>query len=153
MEQYEVDFFGRVNKGFQGHISYNFVIPKEINHILVSFSFNKRNAEQDIEALHQHCRSTLAQQMPNATFTEEELQFFYRMPKSEINVSVFHNGKCLGSCHKDLLKKEISISALEASEGFYPYVFHGGVIEIILHVQNVLNDETDYTLTMKGACE
>lgn len=27
MEQYEVDFFERVNKGFQGHISYNFVIP------------------------------------------------------------------------------------------------------------------------------
>lgn len=141
---------GCLNKGFQGHITYTFAAPAMDGDMDICFCFDQREAAEGLEELREGCRKALALNMPERKFSEEEYEMFYRMPKGEINVSVFHNGQCIGSAHRNVPSKNIRISQNGSSEGFAACRISGGVVRIVLHVLNVLNDGTEYELTVKG---
>ena len=72
------------------------------------------------------------------------------MEKTEINLSVFHNGAYVGCSHRNEIEKHIFISPNEASDGFIPWNFRGGILRVVLHVYQILNDHTPYELTISG---
>lgn len=141
---------GCLNKGFQGHITYTFAAPVTDGSMDICFCFDQREAAEGLEELREGCRRALDINMPGREFTEEEYEVFYRMPKGEINVSVFHNGQCIGSAHRNTPVKNIRISPNGSSEGFAACHISAGVVRIVLQVLNVLNDKTEYELTVKG---
>lgn len=141
---------GQLSAGYQGHIAYSFFLPKSVEALDISFEFDKREPLKNLEELKKRGMRAVLCNMPDLEMDESMEQRFLKMPKSEINVSVFHNGACLGSAHRNLLLKEIHISPEGSSEGFLLWRLQGGNLRIVLHVLNVLNDDTNYSLTVKG---
>ena len=123
---------GQLPRGFQGHISYTTLLPGELRALRVVFTFDKR-----------------AQNLPEGTPVPEALaEHLCTMPKGEINVSLFLNGACVGSAHRNQLTKEMLLAPQGSSEGFVN-CRPTGVLRVVLHVLNVLNDETNYTLRLE----
>ena len=118
---------GQLPRGFQGHISYTTLLPGELRALRVMFTFDKREGTPVPEALAEHLCT---------------------MPKGEINVSLFLNGACVGSAHRNQLTKEMLLAPQGSSEGFVN-CRPTGVLRVVLHVLNVLNDETNYTLRLE----
>lgn len=141
---------GQLSAGYQGHIAYSFFLPKSVEALDISFEFDKREPLKNLEELKKQGMRAVLCNMPDLEMDESMEQRFLKMPKSEINVSVFHNRACLGSAHRNLLLKEIHISPEGSSEGFLLWRLQGGNLRIVLHVLNVLNDDTNYSLTVKG---
>lgn len=141
---------GKLSLGFQGHIAYSFLLPVNVKALDISFEFDKREPLEHLEEWKEQGVKAVLCNIPGLEMDESMERHFLNMPKSEINVSVFHNGFCLGSAHRNLLLKEIRISPEGSSEGFLPWKPEGGNIRIVLHVLNVLNNDTNYSLTVKG---
>ena len=80
---------------------------------------------------------------------ENEIIRMINGEKTEINVSVFHNEAYLGCAHRDEMTKKIVISPEKASKGFRTWKFHGGVLKVVLHVYQVLNQNTPYQVVIK----
>ena len=122
---------GQLPRGFQGHISYTTLLPGELR------------------ALRVGCMAAAAQNLPEGTPVPEALaEHLCTMPKGEINVSLFLNGACVGSAHRNQLTKEMLLAPQGSSEGFVN-CRPTGVLRVVLHVLNVLNDETNYTLRLE----
>ena len=95
------------------------------------------------------CMAAAAQNLPEGTPVPEALaEHLCTMPKGEINVSLFLNGACVGSAHRNQLTKEMLLAPQGSSEGFVN-CRPTGVLRVVLHVLNVLNDETNYTLRLE----
>ncbi|WP_143826244.1 DUF6669 family protein [Scatolibacter rhodanostii] len=140
----------QLEKGFQGHITYTTILPDDLSRLKVTFSFDKLHAEQDIEELQAGCREALMKNLEEETeLLECMASAVYHLPKSEINVSLFLNDVCVGSAHRNQLTKEIWISEEESSLGFNN-CRPAGVFSIVLHVLNILNDDTACILTVEG---
>ena len=119
---------GQLPRGFQGHISYTTLLPG---------------------TLRAGCMAAAAQNLPEGTPVPEALaEHLCTMPKGEINVSLFLNGACVGSAHRNQLTKEMLLAPQGSSEGFVN-CRPTGVLRVVLHVLNVLNDETNYTLRLE----
>lgn len=149
-ECYSSKVQGSLPSGFQGHIEYVLLLPKDVDKLHVIFTFEKREAMQNIEELHSDCLKVLKPLFNGKELNEKEKNFFYSLPKSEINMSIFINSINIGSAHRDQLCKDVWISEQGSSLGFLPCNPNGGNLRIILHVLNVLNDDTPYTLAVKG---
>lgn len=141
---------GQLSAGYQGHIAYSFFLPQSVEALDISFEFDKREPLKNLEELKKQGIKAVRCNIPDLVMDESMENRFLKMPKSEINVSVFHNGACLGSAHRNLLLKEIHISSEGSSEGFLLRKLQGGDLKIVLHVLNVLNDDTNYCLTVRG---
>lgn len=142
---------GTLNRGFQGHIAYIFSLPESVKKMRVTVAFDKREPEQRDAAYFEAVRAAAAANgIDFASLSEEEQAHFYDAPKGEINFSIIFNGQYLGSAHRNMLEKEAVISPCEASKGFEKAVFHGGVLKVILHCLNIVNDGTPYTVTIEG---
>lgn len=139
---------GELPKGFQGHITYTTIFPPQCNAMKVKFVFDKREPVQTQE-LAQQCRQAFEQNESEATLSEPLLNQLCQMPKGEINLSVFSQDACLGTAHRNQLEKEFEISPSFASDGFSACKPQG-IIKIVLHALHVVNDETHYTLEVKG---
>ena len=98
------------------------------------------------------CAAAIRQNEPGLELTEQQQSFLSRSPKSEINVSVFLNGQCVGSAHRNQLTKRIVLAPDAACEGFVA-CRPEGVLRVVLHVLNVLNDDTHYTVCVKEAAQ
>lgn len=147
MGEHEWSTNGNLNRGFQGHIRYSVLLPEETKGVEIQFEFDKREVETDFQEWNKKCADALLANMTQADWKSEYADLdFYKALKSEINISIYHNGECLGSAHRDKMCKEIKISEERASEGFQPHRFCGGNLEISVHVWNVLNDDTKYKL-------
>ena len=121
---------GQLPRGFQGHISYTTLL-------------------QEPDTLRAGCMAAAAQNLPEGTPVPEALaEHLCTMPKGEINVSLFLNGACVGSAHRNQLTKEMLLAPQGSSEGFVN-CRPTGVLRVVLHVLNVLNDETNYTLRLE----
>lgn len=149
MKKQEWSTEGILNKGFQGHIVYSVLLPKKAKGVRITFEFNKRKAESDFEEWNHQCLMALKKNIPEEDkdlaqkYIDAE---FYKKLKSELNITIYHNGVCLGSAHKDKTYRVIEISEKKASEGFEPHSFEGGILEISMHVWDVLNNNTSYRL-------
>ncbi|WP_143321840.1 DUF6669 family protein [Clostridium sp. HBUAS56010] len=141
---------GQLSAGYQGHISYLFFIPENMKSLDITFEFDKREPTGNLEEIEKKGIQALLQNIPDLEVTQSVKEQLLKMPKSEINVSVFHNGACLGTAHRNLLLKEIHISPEYSSEGFLQWKTDEGNLRIVLHVLNVLNDNTNFSLVVKG---
>ena len=140
---------GQLPRGFQGHISYTTLLPGELRALRVVFTFDKREPQQEPDTLRAGCMAAAAQNLPEGTPVPEALaEHLCTMPKGEINVSLFLNGACVGSAHRNQLTKEMLLAPQGSSEGFVN-CRPTGVLRVVLHVLNVLNDETNYTLRLE----
>ena len=145
---------GQLPRGFQGHIAYTTLLPEDLRALRIVFTFDKREPQQDLEALHRDCLAAAAK---NGVPVEGEssgplAQWLCAMPKGEINFSVFLNGACVGSAHRNQLEKRVILAADGSSEGFVSYR-PAGSVRVVLHVLNVLNDDTNYSLCLEGGYE
>ena len=140
---------GQLPRGFQGHISYTTLLPGELRALRVVFTFDKREPQQELDTLRAGCMAAAAQNLPEGTPVPEALaEHLCTMPKGEINVSLFLNGACVGSAHRNHWTKEMLLAPQGSSEGFVN-CRPTGVLRVVLHVLNVLNDETNYTLRLE----
>ena len=73
------------------------------------------------------------------------------MGQKSVKSSVFSllSRHYLGCAHRDEMTKKIVISPEKASEGFRTWKFHGGVLKVVLHVYQVLNQNTPYQVVIK----
>lgn len=95
---------GQLPRGFQGHISYTTLLPGELRALRVVFTFDKREPQQEPDTLRAGCMAAAAQNLPEGTPVPEALvEHLCTMPKGEINVSLFLNGACVGSAHRNQL--------------------------------------------------
>lgn len=145
---------GQLPRGFQGHIAYTTLLPEDLRALRIVFAFDKREPQQDLETLHRDCLAAAAK---NGVSAEEEpsgplAQRLCAMPKGEINFSVFLNGACVGSAHRNQLEKQVMLAADGSSEGFV-CCRPAGSVRVVLHVLNVLNDDTNYSLCLEGVYE
>lgn len=153
MNDYEERVTGVLNRGFQGHIRYMLQLPENVRSIRVQLTFDKREPEWDPEQLRRECKEALLTNMPEEMITEEVLDRFVKFPKGEINMSLAYQHAVLGTAHRNELVKEVKICAAEASEGFLPTNFCGGLLEITLHCLNIVNDGTNYELIVEGSAQ
>lgn len=145
MKEYQMT--GELMKGFLGNISYETVLSKETGQITIRAEFGKRQIEECTQEDRRACvrawiRNTGKE--PDDAMIDGMIQ----RQKTEINVSVFHNNAYLGCAHRDAMEKEIVISPKGASLGFRTWKFGGGVLRVVLHVYQVLNDHTPYSVTI-----
>lgn len=138
-------------KGFQGHIAYTMVLPRQLAGLEICVTFDKREPEHE-QTLRAACAAAVSQNEPGLELTEQQQGFLSRSLKSEINVSVFLNGQCIGSAHRNQLTKRIVLAPDAACEGFAA-CRPEGVLRVVLHVLNVLNDDTNYTVCVKEAAQ
>ena len=102
---------GQLPRGFQGHISYTTLLPGELRALRVMFTFDKREPQQEPDTLRAGCMAAAAQNLPEGTPVPEALaEHLCTMPKGEINVSLFLNGACVGSAHRNQLTKEMLLA-------------------------------------------
>ena len=146
MKEYRVS--GELMKGFIGNISYEVVLPVDLDQIAIEVSFEKRMMEDITEEDRKACMKAYQE---NVGGNPEEREIIRRLKgqKTEINVSVFHNEAYLGCAHRDEMTKQIVISPEKASEGFRTWKFHGGILKIVLHVYQILNQNTPYQVVIK----
>ena len=130
---YEIS--GALCKGFQGHIAYTTALPQQLAGLEICVTFDKREPEQE-PLLRAACAAAIRQNEPGLELTGQQQSFLSRSPKSEINVSVFLNGQCVGSAHRNQLTERIVLAPDAACEGFVACRPEG-----VLHVLNVLNDD------------
>lgn len=139
---------GQLMKGFVGNISYEIVLPTDMDCVSIEVSFEKRTMENITEEDRQACIKTYKNNVGEAP-DEKEIITMLNGQKTEINVSVFHNESYLGCVHRDEMTKNIVISPEKASEGFLTWKFQGGVLKIVLHVYQILNQNTPYQVVLK----
>ena len=136
MKEYRVS--GELMKGFIGNISYEVVLPVDLDQIAIEVSFEKRMMEDITEEDRKACMKAY-QENVGGNPEEREIIRMLKGQKTEINVSVFHNE----------MTKQIVISPEKASEGFRTWKFHGGILKIVLHVYQILNQNTPYQVVIK----
>lgn len=146
MKEYQIS--GKLMKGFIGNISYEVALPIEMDQVEVGVSFEKRIMEEITKEDREACIKAY-QKNTGREPEENEIIKMIHGQKTEINVSVFHNEAYLGCAHRDEMVKKIVISPEKASEGFCTWKFHGGVLKIVLHVYQVLNQNTPYRVVIK----
>ena len=147
MNAYQVK--GELPKGFLGHISYETVLPEDNEGIELRFTFGKRLMEDPGDQDRNEAGEAWIRNMGReASF--EEIDRLIGMEKTEINVSVFHNDAYIGCAHRDETDQTAVISPRQASAGFLHWSCRGGVLKIVLHVYQILNEETPYELTVIG---
>lgn len=152
MEKELYSISGVLNKGFRGHISFTSVLPDELDYLHIVFTFDKRDPDLEDVEMKQACLAAAQENNPEGLILAPMGEFLAKMPKSEMNCSVFIDDVCVGSAHRNVLTKEIMISTEKSSEGFIPYR-PKGVIRVVIHVQNVLHNGTNYTLQVLGGKE
>lgn len=150
MEQQLYRVSGTLPQGFVGHITYTTVLPAGLSRLRIRSDFDKREPAQELEALSQACMEAVAKNLPPEALTPSQTQALCALPKGEINFSVFLEEAALGTAHRDATEKEIFLSPTQSSPGFLP-CRPEGVLKIVLHVFHILNDDTTYRLTVKGA--
>lgn len=146
MKEYQVS--GELMKGFIGNIAYEVVLPVDMDQITVEVSFEKRIMEEITQEDREACIKAYRKNV-GTNPEENEIIRMINGEKTEINVSVFHNEAYLGCAHRDEMIKKIVISSEKASKGFRTWKFHGGVLKVVLHVYQVLNQNTPYQVVIK----
>ncbi|MDD7740468.1 MAG: DUF6669 family protein [Fusicatenibacter sp.] len=139
--------FGELMEGFLGNILYETVLPKGIEQLEITVSFGKREKEAVTETDREACRAAWVRNCKEEP-SEEVVDALIRGQKTEINVSVYHNEVLLGFAHRDETEKKIVISPDGSSEGFRSWKPCGGVLRVVLHVYQMLNDHTPYAVTV-----
>lgn len=142
---------GLLPRAFQGHITYTLVLEEPMERLRIISTFDKHKIEPDRrEELAQACREEISRFVPLDQVPPEKMDRLLNIPKTEINLSVFFNEELVGSMHKDLPRKEVVLAPEDSTVGFLPFTPRPGVLKIVLHALNVLNDGTQYTLTVEG---
>lgn len=139
---------GQLPRGFQGHISYTTLLRGSCAPRVV-FTFDKREPQQEPDTLRAGCMAAAAPE-PARRYARAGGVGGTSLHDAQgrINVSLFLNGACVGSAHRNQLTKEMLLAPQGSSEGFVN-CRPTGVLRVVLHVLNVLNDETNYTLRLE----
>ena len=146
MKEYQVS--GELMKGFIGNIAYEVVLPVDMDQITVEVSFEKRIMEKITQEDREACIKAYRENV-GTNPEENEIIRMINGEKTEINVSVFQKEAYVGCAHREKKKKKIVISPEKASKGFRTWKFHGGVLKVVLHVYQVLNQNTPYQVVIK----
>ena len=139
---------GELMQGFLGNIVYETVLPRSVRELEIEVSFARREKESPTEADRAACRTAWLQNMGSEP-GEEHVDRMIAGQKTEINVSVCHDGVQLGCAHRDETVKKIVIGPNAASDGFRPWRLEGGVLRVALHVFQLLNDHTPYQVIVR----
>ncbi len=144
MEQfYQVQ--GILNRGFVGQIAYNISLPNECTELNINFEFDKQKLETITE---EHRQYVLNQS--NYKLNDEQITALIFNSKTELQLSVMMNDVFIGGIHNQVNPKQIHLTNNSATEGFIPQPIYKGNIKIIVIAFSVIQDNTNYKLSLGG---
>ena len=149
-ELYKVE--GILNQGFMGHIMYIVNLEHPYKKLSVSLEYDPRlhKCIQNPEALREACKDAVREYVPLEKLSVAMVERLSNAPKTEINLSIFLCGDYLGGIFREEPAKKITFSPDYILDGANPYAPMPGPFKIILHVVSILNDNTNYKLTVEG---
>lgn len=139
---------GYLNRGHVGGIAFTYNIPEDFESLSVELSFNKREVTAVTPEIREETRIAFENNF-GGLVTNEMIDNSIRRMKAEINMSLFINEEFIGCAHRDDENKRIMLTKEEASLGFKPITSLKGVIKIVLNVISIVDDETEYKLSVK----
>ena len=150
---YEFGASGVLNKGFQGHIEYHFILPEKVERLHIEMGFDKRDFTGSTEELLALCAKAFKGHLPGKELpmpAEQITRLAGSLIKTEVNYSVFFEDEFLGTAWWDDMVKETVMDGKSAGRGFLPWQPQAGPLRIVLHALSVVNDETAYYLKLRG---
>lgn len=145
---------GTLNKGFVGQIAYSICLDKEYQNMDIQFSFDKQRHQIITEELKEELKEELVQacgnEYANVIDTEEKIINAIHEMKTEIHTIAMMNDTFIGGIHKQLTTRNMIYSKEKTSEGCIPQENISGVIKIILVVFNVIQDNTNYSISLSA---
>ncbi len=145
MEQiYQVK--GTLNRGFVGQIAYSISLPNEYSELNINFEFDK----QKLTTITDEHRQYVLSQQNDYNLTDEQITAFILNSKTELQISVMMNDVFIGGMHNQTNPKQIHLTSCDATEGFIPQPIYKGSIKIIVIAFSVIQDDTNYALSLGG---
>ena len=124
-------FHGSLSRGFTGNIIFQFHIPDEIHELSVELTYEKEHLEDPVSYIECFRHQLIRQAMP----------YLGRIPTDRQLLEMTQSKK------KILLKEGLY------SRGCLPYKGQNGMLKIIVNVYQVIENNTPWTLEIKGGTE
>ena len=145
-------FTGTLPRGFQGNIAYSMTLPDHLTALSVILTYNKERIPDETSYARTYSKDLLPvlKEYLGHTPSEQELLHFVHSMKTEIQLCLTVSGAFVGNVHMPGTKKEITVSAEYASHGCIPCASLKGAAKIIINVFQVVENDTNYKLEVKG---
>ncbi len=140
---------GTLNRGFTGNVIYNFCLEHVYKKLYICLTYDKEKVSEPDDALRDKIADAYEKHFEQS-LKEEQYVHILNSIKTEIQLAVFINGDFAGNVHKPGRKKEIILGENESSYGCLPCKDMQGMIKIVVNVFNVAENQTAYTLEIKG---
>lgn len=141
---------GRLNRDFTGQISYTVCLERAYKELMIRFSFQKQHHEKVTREMRDEITSQLLQGGHQIPPKQELDQMILSAAKTEIHTLATLNDVFIGGIHRQLTTREMYIGPKTATEGCIPQPCIEGVLKVTLLVFQVIEDGTDYQLSVFG---
>ncbi len=139
---------GILNKGFVGQISYTVCLDQEYSEMDIAFSFDKQRYTTITEELKTELIAECNGEYSSETDSDEKIIDALNGMKTEIHTLATMNDGFIGGVHKQLTTRHMIYSPEYTSDGCIPQKSINGVIKLTLVVFNVIQDDTNYQVTL-----
>lgn len=148
-------FCGSLNRGFTGNMIFQFYIPNEIHELSVELTYEKEHLEDPVSYIECFRHQLIRQAMPylGRIPTDRQLLEMTQTMKTEIQLCVLINGTFAGNVHMPGTNKKILLKEEILSRGCLPYNGQNGMLKIVVNVYQVVENNTPWTLEIKGGPE
>lgn len=145
-------FHGSLNQGFQGKITYQFSLPKQLSSLSVLLTYDKEHVS-DAESYMETCQTELLSALKDyykRSISREELCRLTASMKTELQPELYINHTFAGSVHMPGTRKELFLSKKRVAPGCLKCPPLTGAAKIIVNVFQVVEDQTSYHLEIRG---
>ena len=148
-------FHGSLSRGFTGNIIFQFHIPDEIHELSVELTYEKEHLEDPVSYIECFRHQLIRQAMPylGRIPTDRQLLEMTQSMKTELQLCILIDGTFVGNVHMPGTKKKILLKEGLYSRGCLPYKGQNGMLKIIVNVYQVIENNTPWTLEIKGGTE
>ena len=143
---------GTVDRDFVGQITYTICLDHPLHELDIEFSFDKqRFQESDVTPALIAETAQICREKYGLTGTEDDVRrAILGKMKTEIHTLATINDEFIGCVHKQLTHLHMHYAWPDASEGCIPRETFEGVLKVTVLVFNVIQDDTHYSLTVRG---
>ncbi|MGL5260399.1 MAG: DUF6669 family protein [Lachnospiraceae bacterium] len=141
-------FSGSLTEGYIGNITYSFFLEKIYHSLKIELSYSNPKLINPSKELITKISFTYKAHYPTCTVVP--FDDIYPSLKTELQLCAFLNNEFLGNSHSPSIPKIIFTSKNEASYGSIPKEAITGQLLIILNCFQVINDTTNYIITIFG---
>lgn len=145
-------FHGVLSRGFTGNMSFQFHIPHGIHELSVILTYEKERVQDPASYVERFRHPLIRQAVPylGRIPTDRQLLQMIQAMKTEIQLCVMLGDTFAGNVHMPGTRKEILLKEGIRSRGCLPYDGKNGMIRILVNVYQVVEENTPWTLEIKG---